>query len=75
VIESPAGNNTNEFDLIAFGETSLWPFVAVQCETVVFNEDSLRSQLKALHQFLHGGSPARVDSFTIDRDFHPVASA
>ena len=37
---SSAGNYANQFDLVAFSQFSVRPFVAVQSKTVVFNQNA-----------------------------------
>jgi len=61
-----AGNNANKFDAIALRQRSFHPFVLVQSEAVVLDQNGLRRQLIAFDELRDGLSATRIDGFTIE---------
>ncbi len=49
MLDLTARHDANKFNLIAFGQRSLRPFMPMQGEAVVLDQDRLRRQLEALH--------------------------
>src|SRR5579884_66270 len=61
-----ACDDAHELDAVAFGQSLLRPFAAMQGATVVFNKNRFRSQLVAINELRNCSRLTRIDGFAVE---------